>query len=681
MTDRIERMLLASRRGDHHSFRFEAEFKPVESLQDLSDAERVTERLCEVLKAEKPVILPDETIVFTRTVKKLPAIFTEAEWKDITDRHFIHEQGRVCNISPDYERVIGNGLDKEREKAVSGLKTADEKEKVFLNCVIRSIDAVLELSERYRKACEEAGNVIAADILSRIPRKGAKTFREALQMFRILHFTLWCEGEYHNTTGRFDNYMAPYFFADLEAGRLTEDEAQELIEEFFLTFNKDSDLYPGVQQGDNGQSMMLGGIGKDGRETYSLLSEMCMTASRELKVIDPKINLRVNKNTPLSVYESATHLTKAGLGFPQYSNDDVVIEGLKKLGYAPEDAADYAVAACWEFIIPKVGMDIPNIGAVNFPDVMNETLKNDLEASEDYESFYTCFVKRLNKTCASIAESVKNLYMIPAPFMSLMMAGRIEAGKDISEGSKYNNYGFHGVGISTAVDSLSVVKQYIFGDGSLSKTEALRIIEGKSDNAEMFARLRYEAPKFGDGDSQTDAIAVQIFKDFAKAVSVLKNEREGVVRAGTGSAMYYLWYADHVGNALSGHRQGEAFSANYAPELFVKNKGPLSVIRSLTAPDFTEVVNGGPLTMEFHSTVFREDDGITKVASLVQQFIKHGGHQLQLNAVNKETLLDAQAHPEEYKNLIVRIWGWSAYFVELDKEYQDHVISRQEYTV
>ncbi|MBC8533155.1 pyruvate formate lyase family protein [Yeguia hominis] len=681
MTERIARMLHAVRSGAHHVYRREVSFQSAETFAGVSPTRRVTERLKEVLAAETPVLLPDEAIVLTRTVKNLPPIFTESEWAEISGSHFIHEQGRVCNLSPDYARVIRNGLDFERQQAVSMLEGADAAQTEFLTCVIESIDAILAFSERYRKAAADAGNEIAADCLSRIPHQGAKTFREALQFFRILHFSLWCEGEYHNTVGRFDLDLLPYFEADRKAGLLDRDSALELLEEFFLTFNRDSDLYPGIQQGDNGQSMMLGGVDADGKAVYSLLSELCLEASRELKVIDPKINLRVNRNTPIAVYETATQLTKAGLGFPQYANDDVVIEGLVRKGYDLEDARNYAVAACWEFIIPKVGMDIPNIAAVNFPKLVGDAVREDLSGAADYDAFYRAFRERLFRECEAISASIHDLYMIPAPLMSLCMDGCIERRRDISLGAKYNNFGFHGVGISTAVDSLAVVKKCIFEEHSLTKAQAVAIVSGAETDDVLLTHLRYEEPKFGDGNALTDDIAVRVFSDFGDAVEPLRNERGGCIRAGTGSAMFYLWCAADVGNALSGHRKGEAFSANYAPELFVKNRGPLSVILSLTKPDLKKVPNGGPVTMEFHSTVFREEDGIRKAAQLVQQFIRHGGHQLQLNSVNRETLLDAQRKPENYKNLIVRVWGWSAYFTELDREYQDHVISRQEFVV
>ena len=403
-----------------------------------------------------------------------------------------------------------------------------------------------------------------------------------------------------------------------------------------------------------------------------------MDVCRELKLIDPKLNLRVSKDTPLSVYERGTLLTREGLGFPQYSNDDVVIEGLVRKGYELEDARDYVTAACWEFIIPGVGADIPNIAAVNFPALVNEAVTEDLCEVSDFEEFFHAFARRLKRKCQCVNESTKNIFMLPAPFMSVLMEGCLERGADISLGGKYNNYGYHGVGISTAVDSMYAIKRMVFETGELSREEAYAIVQGKyKDEKGHIAKLRYELPKFGDDNEDVDKIAVALIDAFNEAVSALRNDRDGCVRAGTGSAMFYLWHAKDVGDCLSGHRKGDAFSANYSPELFVRNKGPYSVARSFTKPDLKKVINGGPLTMELHSSVFRDMDSVGKVASLVRSIVLLGGHQLQLNSVDPEKLLDAQKHPEKHRNLIVRVWGWSAYFVELDKEYQDHVISRQ----
>jgi len=683
MTQRIENLKRFIRSNKHHEFRRDAAFPGAERFAGMPHMERVTQAFCDMLAAETPVVLPEEKILFWRTVTKIPEILTEEEWAALREKHHLHEQGRVCNITPDYAQIIASGLDVQAEKLKVLIAGSENAEKTaFWNCTLRSIEALLDLCDRYSVEAEKVGNTEGAAVLRNAPHKGAKSFREALQMLRILQYALWCEGEYHNTLGRFDQYMYPYYQADIENGTLTKEEAFDLLEDFFLSLNRDSDLYPGVQQGDNGQSMMLGGVDRNGKPAYNELSAMCLKASEELLLIDPKINLRVNKDTPIEIYEEATHLTKAGLGFPQYSNDDIVIKGLTDLGYDLEDARDYSVAACWEFIIPGAGMDIPNVGAVNFPLLVNACIAEKLADTADFETFFDAFVERINARCVEMNESFRNLYIIPAPMMSLYMHDCIDSGRDISLGNKYNNLGFHGVGISTAADALYALKKCVFEEKSITKEQAIEIVEnGFEGREDLLAMLRNRVPHMGSDNDAVDALAVRLMSAFSDAVAPLNNERGGCVRAGTGSAMFYLWSAAEIGATLSGHRHGDAFSANYSPELFVRNNGPLSVIRSFTKPDLQKVINGGPLTLEFHATIFKDPDSIRKVALLVQSFIKLGGHQLQLNSVDPAVLKAAQEHPEDYRNLIVRIWGWSAYFVELDKEYQDHVISRQSYTV
>ena len=168
---------------------------------------------------------------------------------------------------------------------------------------------------------------------------------------------------------------------------------------------------------------------------------------------------------------------------------------------------------------------------------------------------------------------------------------------------------------------------------------------------------------------------------FADAVRGRRNERGGVVRAGTGTAMYYVSHAASLGATADGREAGVPLPANYAPSLNLRLNGPVSLIKSFTKPHLSRVINGGPLTIEFSDSVFAQDEAIRKVAQLVRLFILRDGHQIQLNTVNRDRLLDAQKHPENYRNLIVRVWGWSGYFVELDKCYQDHIIRRAELTL
>ncbi len=649
---------------EHHKFRHTVDWNLGEEYaqKGLSPMERMADRFERLMKEEKPVILPDEKIVYLRTVANLPDCFTEKEWEELRQKYYIHELGYISNFSPNYYDTIEVGLLKRREQS-------DEYGK-------RAIDNIIALADRYLEEAKAQGRDDLVEIFTQVPRYGARNFREALQFFRIIHFALWLEGNYHNTLGRFDKYMYPYLKADMEKGVYTRESALELLEDFFLSFNKDSDIYVGVQQGDNGQSMMLGGMDENGEYIFNLLTELCMEASCNNKLIDPKINLRVNKDTPKEIFVKATHLTKAGLGFPQYSNDDIVIPALEKLGYEHKDAVNYAVAACWEFIIPNVGADVDNIGAMSYPKAIDTVLHNGFMECETYDQFFKKVVEEINNECDRICDGIRDLWFVPSPFMNVLM------GCNIAEGSKYNNFGIHGTGIATGADSMAAIKKYVFEEKTIDKQTLLEAINSDFEkHSEILPILRYEAPKLGNNDDYVDSIATDLLDNFAKCLEGRVNCRGGIYRAGTGSAMFYLWHANEIGASADGRRAKEPFGTNYSVSLFAKVKGPVSVIASMTKQHFENAINGGPLTLEFHQSVFSDEDGIEKVAALVKRYIELGGHQLQLNTVNTEQLLDAQAHPENYKQLVVRIWGWSAYFVELDKEYQDHVIARQAYKI
>lgn len=535
----------------------------------------------------------------------------------------------------------------------------------------RAIDNIIDLCDRYKAEAERVGRQDIADVLAHVSRYGARSFREALQLFRIIHFSLWLEGNYHNTVGCFDRYMYPYLTADLEKGILTEDEAYELLCDFFLSFNRDSDLYVGVQQGDNGQSMMLGGIDENGNEVFNKLSELALRASARLKMIDPKINLRVSRKTPLEVYELGTQLTKAGLGFPQYSNDEVVLKALLDYGYDYKDAVNYTVAACWEFIIPEVAFDIDNISAVNMPLMVDRALRRVLPTAKTFDEVLIAVKEEIQAECDKICSSINDVYFVPSPFLSVLLRN-----------VKYRNFGIHGTGLSSAADSLASVRKNIFDDKAVTPERLISALDCNFENdAELLHLCRYESPKMGNDDDYVDSLCTYLLDVFADSVKGKKNCQGGIYRVGTGSAMYYLWHASEVGATADGRRKGEPFGTNFAPNLFAKTGGPVSVIKSFSKQNFTKAANGGPLTLEFARSIFRDGSSITKVAQLVKFFIECGGHQLQLNAVDPEAMREAQKHPELYQQLVVRIWGWSAYFVELEKEYQDHVISRQEYTV
>ena len=674
MTERIAFLKEYQWNKSHHAARKSIPEGVEKKYRDASfpDTLRTALRLKTALALETPFLAPREILACTRTLPNLPLIFDDAEWNEIKNHHFIHEMGNVSNLSPDYGKIIASGLLSIRDT----LTDAPLHESMKI-----SIDAVLDFTGRYEKAAREMGDDILADILSHVPAHGARTFREALQSLRILHFALWCEGDYHNTLGRFDQYMFPYLENDLSEGRETEESALELLEAFFLSCNRDSDLYPGMQQGDNGQSMVLGGMTRDGKDGFNLLSRMCLTACEELRLIDPKINLRVSKDTPLWVFEMGSRLTRLGLGFPQYENDDIAIPGLMALGYEEEDARDYAMAACWEFIIPGKGMEIPNIGALPFANIVDQVIREKLPLCKNMDMLKAEITKSISASIDATLAERKNLYVIPSPFLSLFFDGCVENANDISLGCKYNNWGLHGTGVASAADMLAAVEEKVFSGEITAETLLSAMADNFEHAEELRDQLKNHCPKAGNDDDRADQYISWLFASFADAVQGRKNERGGVIRAGTGSAMYYIFHANELGATADGREKGVPLPANFAPSLHIRLNGPVSLIKSFTKPDLSRVINGGPLTLEFSDSVFAQEEAITKVAQLVQLFIRRGGHQLQLNTVNRARLLDAQQHPENYRNLIVRVWGWSGYFVELDRCYQDHIIRRAELLV
>lgn len=702
MTDRVSKLRESILHEAHHAFRREIETRWGDEFEaaGYSHLERAVLRIERMHALETPVLLPGERLVYSRSVNNRGVIsvdsadiqesssplYSDREWAEIRNAHFIHFTGDVNNVCPCYENLLSCGtIEKKRQlRALQAgfCARGDDKGETYCAALIRVLDAVEDLATRYQKAAADAGFDTAAKLLSRVPFLPPSSFPEALQFMRILNFTLYLSSNHHSGLGRLDQYLYPYFAADMAAGRLDRAEALEWLEEFFLSLNKDTDLYYGMQRGDNGQAVTLGGKNPDGTESYNLLSELCMEASLELMLIDPKLNLRVHKGTSDAVLINASRLTRKGLGFPQYANDDIVIPALIKKGYAPEDAFGYAIAACWEFIIPGKGMDITDIEAISLPRVLGECLEQDCERIHSREALMGRMRERLALEMVRIEKTVANLFVIPAPFLSILMYRCAENARDMSEGNVYNNYGVVATGIATAVDSIAAICKLVFEEGRVSLPTLMEAVNADFSGEEaLWATLRYDMPKFGNNDPEADDIAVELMDAFAEAVESGRNERGGGYRPGTGSAMYYIWHPREIGASPDGRRKGEYFSANFSPSLNVRLQGPLSVLRSFAKPDMARLINGGPVTLELHDTALKGENGVEKIAQLVRFFINVGGQQLQLNAVNGDMLRAAMDDPSAYQDLIVRVWGWSGYFVQLDEAYQKQIIQRCEFAL
>ena len=690
---RLTDMKRRIRDGAHHRFR-DRETIDVRSECDAERlslpkrASRLTRRMCE---AQTVVIEPDERIVFTRTIRKVPPIYSVEEQRARVGDRSLHELGPISNICADWGMVLSQGLLSRKQIALATRErlASDEAAEEFLDCTIETIDAVLALADRYAEAARQMGHSEIAGILARVPAHPAATFHEALQALRFCHAVLWLSGHYHCGLGRFDQYMWPYLKADLECRRLDLESAEELLAEFFISLNKDSDLYPGVQQGDNGQSLMLGGMRRDGSDGVNPLTAMVLRVARAVALIDPKINLRVDRRTDLELLAVAAELTRIGLGFPQYINDEVVIPGLVAAGYDQEDARDYTVAACWEFIVPGSGMEVVNIGAASLPFAADRAIREGLAAGDSFERILDRAGADLREQVNRLAEASRRLFLPPAPYYSVLMNGCLERGRDLSSGLKYNNFGIHGAASANAADALAAVKMLVFDEARIPPERLLRALETNFATDETLRRmLREQAPKVGNNDDRADVLLAKLFDMFAECCAAVGgNGRGGHYRAGSGSAMYYVWLArGHdgmrepvVGATADGRKAGEFFSSSLSPAPDVFVRGPLSVLQSFGKIDYRRVCNGGPLTMELADSLFRSQEATRKIALFIRAFVQSGCQQLQLNTLNVDTLRDAQRHPELHKNLVVRVWGWSGYFCDLDESYQNQIIGRHVY--
>ncbi len=634
-----------------------------------------------VLETEVPVVLPGERIIFTRTLG------TGTFPQTVSEEFRAQKYGAVNfieNLTPGWGRLIREGLLGRRAAALESLERhrGDEEAEDYLTATVETIDAVADFSRRY---AAEAKSPEQRELLERVPMHPARTFHEALQSIRFVSSVLRLMEIPHIGFGRFDQYMPDFYRADLEAGRLTRETAADLLAEFFCTLNRDSDLYQGMQRGDNGQSMMLGGCDRSGKPAVNELTYLILEVAEKTGLIDPKINLRVDASTPEDLLVLAARLTRLGLGFPQYCNDEKVIPALVKFGYPPEAARDYTVAACWEFVVDD-GRDTPNCQVVNFPRAADEAIRDGLRAGDDFDGILRRIPETLRRQQAEILRNCRaSLGLIPEPLISALAPHAIEKGRDLNRGGgSHYHYGCHGCGSSSAADALAAVQYLVFETKEVTPERLLAGLESDfADDPELCAMLKAAPHKAGCGDPVADDLMVMLFREMADMLAEIPdNGRGGRIRPGTGSALYYALltqpqYAGALGATADGRRRGDYISSSLAPAPGVRSRGILTELTSYGKLPYDRLCNGGPITMELAPAYFRGDDALQRTAHIIRDFVRTGCQQLQLNLLDPEVLRDAQAHPERHRDLIVRVWGWSGYFVELSREYQDQIIGRQ----
>ncbi len=482
----------------------------------------------------------------------------------------------------------------------------------------------------------------------------------------------------------------------------------EILEAFFMKLNYEVDRTHGDAlkiNSDTGQSITIGGVNpKTGEDVSNEITMMILDAKCDLRVTDPKVHLRVHNATLKAIWEKAAYLNSLGMGFPTYESDEAIIPAFMSYPeYTLEHARDYAASGCWEMTIQGRSLN-RNVGSVcalrclewalndgqfvlGVPSAENAKgmlgdrygiTTGKLEWFDSYDKLFNAFKVQMKHYIGMVTSYVNRSQLSPSPFYSSMMEGTMEKGADFNnDGTIYVETDFQLAALSNTADALYAIRKIVFEEKLFTLVEFNNILKNNWEGHEpLRQRILNEFPRFGNADPDVDAIANDIVKHFTYEVTKHENAAGQTYRARISSATSYIYGSRILGASADGRKAREIYSDNLSPMVGADRKGPTAVVRSCGNLDFSQCAGGAVLDMKFHPTSLNTEEGREKFVALLKTYFKLGGLQAQINVLDNKILLDAQKHPENYRDLMVRIWGFSAYFTAIDKHWQDHIIAR-----
>jgi formate C-acetyltransferase len=606
----------------------------------------------------------------------------------------------------------------------------------FYRAVSVVCDGIITLTRRYAAlAGEQAAAEVdparraellrMAECLSRTVEKPARNFHEAVQCLFMYQTALCLDANMHGMSfGRVDKYLGDFLERDLASGAVTEEYAQELMDLFYLKvaeMNKPwsygaTQSNPGYN---SGQLMTLGGVDKDGRDASNKVTYMMLQSVGRLFLHDPPQALLIHKGTPPELWEAAIETTKRAGGVPTFENQDLIIPALMSRGLSLEDARGCALVGCVE--PAGCGNEWPACGGTGTESYMNlanalllaindgytpvpminafaeappGTPNKRVGAPTGYLYEMTDFeqVKQAFKTQLDIFVRWHHMNInafeyiareiLPQPLVSATMEGCMESGRDVMYGgAKYNSTGNSGVGIGNVADSLNIIKQVCFDIKKYTTRELYdAIIANWEGYEEMRGFIINECRHYGNGYPDCDGHAAFAAKCFADSVNSLTGPR-GRYSAGLYPVTTNVMFGYVTKATPDGRRAGEPLADGIAPVQGFDKNGPTAVIASVASINQAEFPNGTLMNLKFHPNALSGADGVTKLSQLIQTYFALGGMELQINVVSAETLKNARAEPEKYKDLVVRVAGFSSYFVELHPDGQNDLIRRTELSI
>lgn len=577
-----------------------------------------------------------------------------------------------------------------------------------INFANRHADKALELAEKETDPRRKDELKRIAEVCRRVPAYAPRDFWEALQAYWFVHLGVVTELNTWDSfcPGHLDQHLYPFFKKDLEEGKLTEEDAKELLECLWVKFNNQP-APPKV--GVTGQesatytdfcNINLGGLKADGSDGVNDLTYLILDVIDEMRLVQPSSNIQLSRKSPEKFLLRACEIIRKGWGQPSVFNADMVVVELLRQGKRIEDARQGGTSGCVE--TGAFGKEAYILsGYFNLVKVLEITLNNgmdpltgkviglrtgDPEKFQSYEDLWNAFSKQLEYFIdikirgGNIIERLFAEY-IPAPFLSTLIDDCIKKGKDYHDGGpRYNTTYIMGTGVGTLTDSLSALKYHVFKQKNFSMREVLEALRTNFENNPQLRQILWEkTPRYGNDDPFADEILEDWFNLFFNLVAERPNTRGGKWYINFLSTTVHVYFGSMVGATPDGRKAHQPLSDGISPTQGTDRKGPTAVIKSVSRMDHART-GGTLLNMKFTPQVL-QGENIKKLAQLIRAYFALGGHHMQFNVVNADTLRAAQANPEAYRDLIVRVAGYSDYFCDLNKALQDEIIARTEHEI
>ncbi|MFC1848742.1 pyruvate formate lyase family protein [candidate division CSSED10-310 bacterium] len=629
------------------------------------------------------------------------------------------------HLIPDYKTVLRIGFKGLKQEFESLLATAQTQEhRDLLRALIICAEVPRILAQRYAQKLTEMVQTEEseerkeelkrlAEICNKVPWEPAGNYWEALQSLWFTHMLVMAAESYPGpglSYGRFDQYIFPYYQADLKQSELELEFARELLNCFFIKHNYAYDYQGrvGNNQGINssfGQLITLSGMGADGEDLTNDFTYLCLDVIEELNMLEPKPNVRLHKNTPPELLRRVTEIISRAQGAPFLLNfDESSMRALEWIGFPKEKVWDYAPVGCLENTLQ--GNDRSGTVDVNFnlAKAVELVLYNGKDQAtgkqvgprtgdptgftsfeqfrQAYEVQTTAIMERLIHIYNQ-SDEIRARYE-PTPYLSTLVRGCETSGQDVTAGGAEHNFiTMEGIALATTIDSLLAVKKLVFEDKKISMSELIKALDANFEGYEVLRQMLInKAPKYGNDDPDADELAQKVSKFWSTAVTKYSSPYTGRrYRAGYLSWNYWISYAPRTAATPDGRKRGAFLSNGVCPVNGVDLKGPTAVINSVGNIDLSTIPNGASHTISLSPSLLRDTEHLAKFEALLRAYCEHGGTALQVNVLDSDTLKKAQQNPDEYRNLLVRVTGYNAYFVTLGKEIQDEIITRESHQI